>query len=312
MRTAFVKELETLMKSEDTYLLTGDLGFSVFENIRDNYKGRYLNMGVAEQNMLGVAAGMAITGRNVFVYSIIPFLIYRPFEQLRNDICYQNLSVRLVGVGAGFSYSDAGFTHHAIEDYGVLRSLPNLTILSPADPVEVKEIMHHLNEIHGPSYMRLARNGEPVLHGRHNELKIGRALQILKGDDILIVSSGAILSRAIEVAKFLESNGYSVELLDYHTLKPFDEQTLIESAMGKKLVITIEEHLISIGLCSIVSQILAKNSIKCKFLPFGVREPYIHLSGTREFMLSLYGLDLSSILGKLKNELKMGDAVANQ
>ncbi len=312
MRTAFVKELEMLMKSEDTYLLTGDLGFSVFENIRDNYKGRYLNMGVAEQNMLGVAAGMAITGRTVFVYSIIPFLIYRPFEQLRNDICYQNLPVRLVGVGAGFSYSDAGFTHHAIEDYGVLRSLPNLTILSPADPFEVREIMHHLNEIHSPVYMRLARNGEPVLHSKHNELKIGKSLRIMKGDDILIVSTGAILSRAMEVAKYLESNGYSVELLDYHTIKPFDEQTLVESTLGKKLVVTIEEHLLSSGLSSIVAQILAKNSIKCRFLHFGIREPYIHMSGTREFMLSLYGLDLTSILEKLKNELKLSDAIANR
>ena len=136
MRTAFVKELESIMKNdEDTILLTGDLGFSVFERIRDTFAKQYINMGVAEQNMIGVAAGMALTGKQVFVYSIIPFLAYRPFEQVRNDICYQNLPVKFVGVGSGLSYSDAGFTHHAIEDYGILRSLPNLTILSPADPV---------------------------------------------------------------------------------------------------------------------------------------------------------------------------------
>ena len=125
MRTAFVNELENIMdKDENTFLLTGDLGFSVFERLRERWSKQYINMGVAEQNMIGVAAGMALTGKQVFVYSIIPFIVYRPFEQIRNDVCYQNLPVRLVGVGAGFSYSDAGFTHHAIEDYGILRSFP--------------------------------------------------------------------------------------------------------------------------------------------------------------------------------------------
>ncbi len=309
MRTAFVRELEILMKNENTYLLTGDLGFSVFENIKEMHPDRYINMGVAEQSMLGMAAGMALTGRNVFVYSIIPFLIYRPFEQLRNDICYQNLPVRLVGVGAGFSYSDAGFTHHSIEDYGILCSLPNLTILSPSDPNEVAEQMRQLRSINGPSYMRLARNGEHVLHSKHNELRIGRALEICKGEDVLIISTGSILEKAIAVSKLLEDEGYSTTILDYHTLKPFDENSLIRHAQDKKLILTIEEHLIATGLYSITLQALSKSGIKSKVVPFGISEPYFHSYGTRDFMLRQYGIDTANIYKTARDTLKMHNHV---
>ena len=304
MRTAFASELEKIMEDENTFLLTGDLGFSVFERIRERFPKQYLNMGVAEQNMLGVASGMALSGKDVFVYSIIPFIVYRPFEQLRNDICYQNAPVRLVGVGAGFSYADAGFTHHAIEDYGILNSLPNLTILSPADPLEVSEEMKQLHNIKTPSYMRLSRNGEPVLHDRHKNLKIGKALEIASGEDILLITTGSILGKVINVSNLLENDGYSVEILNYHTIKPFDTETLIKCSKDKKLLVTIEEHLTSTGLYSIVIQSLVTHDMSIKTLQFGINEPYVSKSGSRDYMLSQYGLDEDSIYRKIKMALE--------
>ena len=304
MRTAFVNELEKIMKNDkNTFLLTGDLGFSVFEGIKDSFPKQYINMGVAEQNMIGVAAGMALTGQKVFVYSIIPFLVYRPFEQVRNDICYQKLQVRLVGVGAGFTYSDAGFTHHSIEDYGILRSLPNLTILSPADSLEVIELMKQTSGISGPSYMRLGRNGEPVLHNKHKDMKIGKALELAQGEDILFITTGSILGKAFETKELLELDGYTVSILDFHTIKPFDKESLLKHLVGKKLVVTFEEHLINTGIFSIVSQIILAHDIHIKVIPFGIEEPFHEASGSKEFMLAQYGLESRLLYERIKKVL---------
>ena len=304
MRKTFAAELGKMMKDGNTFLLSGDLGFSVFEDIKEKHADRYINMGVAEQNMLGVAAGMALAGKNVFVYSIIPFLLYRPFEQLRNDICYQNLPVRLVGVGAGFSYSDAGFTHHSIEDYGILKSLPNISILSPADPKEVSSLMQQVSKVEGPVYLRLSINGEPILHDKHEKLKIGTALEISNGSDILFISTGSILGLALKVAKMLNDLGYSSQILNYHTIKPFDEQSLLRNAIDKKLIVTLEEHVIETGIYSNVVQSLSKNGISVKVIPFGVGEPYVHESGTREYMLDRYGMESTFMLDKIKKQLE--------
>ena len=305
MRNRFARELELIMKNnKETFILTGDLGFSVLDNLKREFPERYIDIGLSEQSMLGVAAGMAITGKNVFVYSIIPFLIYRPFEQLRDDICFQNIPVRLVGVGTGFSYSDAGFTHHSIEDYGILMGLPNLTILSPSDPLEVSVLMENINEIKGPVYLRLAKNGEPILHSKHDRIRIGRALRIQEGQEVLIISSGAILHIAIEVSKILESKGISTEILNYHTIKPFDRNALIESSRHKKIIVTIEEHKITTGLYPIVLQIFNENDIEIEVIPFGINDAHKDFSGSREFLLNSHGLNVSDmsqlILGRLK------------
>ena len=305
MRTAFVRELETIMKNDrNAFLLTGDLGYSVFEKIKDQFPEQYINMGVSEQNMVGVSAGMALTGKNVFVYSIIPFIAFRPFEQVRNDICYQNLAVRLVGVGAGFSYSDAGFTHHAIDDYGVLMSLPNLTILSPSDPLEVIAHMKQLEQIKGPLYLRLGRNGDPVLHDKHNSLRIGKALEVSHGDDILFVTTGSILGKAMSIAKLLESEGYTVKILDYHTIKPFDNESLLNNINEKMLVVTFEEHLTKTGIFSIVAQLLVEHGITTKIISFGITDSVIHASGSKEYMLNQFGLNIQSMFERVKNALE--------
>lgn len=295
MKKTFARELENLMQNEDTYLLTGDLGFSMFENIKERYRSRYVNMGLSEQNMIGVAAGMALTGKNVFVYSIIPFLIYRPFEHVRNDICYQNLPVKLIGAGAGFTYSDAGYTHHSIEDYGILSSLPNIVILSPSDPLEVLKIMRQINEIKNPFYVRLAQNGAPNLHSEDLDFVIGKAIKLLEGDDVLIVTSGTILKTAMQVAEVFDKNGLSATLLEYHTIKPFDEESLVKNAAGKKAIITIEEHVSANGLYSIVLQVLNERHVDFNVIPFGINKPLDTRSGSQQYMERIYGLESENI-----------------
>lgn len=305
MRNAFVNELKKQMENdENVFLLTGDLGFSVFEDIKNNFGSQYINMGIAEQNMIGVASGLAMTGKKVYVYSIIPFLLYRAFEQIRNDVCYQNLPIKLVGVGAGYTYSDAGFTHHAIEDYGILSSLPNLTILSPADPLEVSVQMKQIFDLTGPSYIRLTKNGEPILHNKHDSLVIGKALSLKYGDEILIISTGISLSLSNKISNQLEQEGFSTEILNYHTLKPFDKEKLIESSRGKRLIVTIEEHLIYTGLYSFVAQTVQESGSNIKILPFGILNPLTHLSGNREFMLSQNGINSNSIYNRILKELR--------
>ena len=186
MRNAFTRCLLEMMDKEEQYLLTGDLGFGAFEAIREKHPNYFFNMGLAEQNMIGTAAGLATAGKIVFTYSIIPFIAYRAFEQIRDDVCYPCLPVRLVGIGAGFAYSNEGPTHHAYEDVTVLSTLPNLAILCPSDPKEMEFFMHAIPNIKGPCYLRLSRNNDPDLHNKHADMRVGKLLELMKGEDILL------------------------------------------------------------------------------------------------------------------------------
>ncbi len=300
MRSTFAKELQNIMNTREAYLLTGDLGFSVFDDLRKVHPKYFLNMGVAEQSMVGISAGLAHSGKEVYVYSIVPFIMYRAFEQIRNDLCYPNLPVRLIGVGAGLSYSDAGPTHHSIEDVAISTALPNMTVLSPSDPKEVEFFMRKMSTINGPVYLRISKRGEPLLHSMHKNMKIGRALKIANGNDVLIVSTGAITKQAIETAQMLEKEGTSCEILDMHTLKPFDDKSVINSARNKKLVVTVEEN--SGGLASMVAQTLSSIGGP-KQLQFKLPDEFSHLSGSREYLLNNYGLNPSKMAAKIKKAI---------
>ena len=205
MRTTFAKTLLALAKKDKRImLLTGDLGYSVFEDFQKEVPRQYLNMGVAEQNMAGVAAGMAMEGLKPIIYSIVPFTTMRNFEQIRNDICYQNLDVKIVGVGAGFSYGPYGHTHHGLEDIGILRTLPNLVILTPGDPVEVKLATTAMMKLKGPAYLRIGKAGEPILHKKIPEFAIGKGIVMKEGNDVTIIATSTMLGRAMEVSQELE------------------------------------------------------------------------------------------------------------
>ncbi|MDE1860601.1 MAG: hypothetical protein KGH72_02675 [Candidatus Micrarchaeota archaeon] len=305
MRNTFSRELLKIIAEEQgrnesrTWLMSGDLGFSAFEAIRET--GRFINAGISEQNMIGVASGMAKEGKNVFVYSIIPFLLYRTFEQIRNDVCYPNLPVRLVGTGAGLSYSDAGATHHPLEDLKVADSLPSMTVLSPSDPKEVEAFMRLLKGVKGPIYLRLARNGDPVLHDRHGSMAIGKALRLVKGSKVLIVSTGIVTKTALEVAGMLNSEDDGIaEVIEIHTFKPFDSEAVRSAAKGKDIVATIEdntgalENKVAVSIAGLQEQ---------KFISFKLPDQFTHISGTKEYLFEAYGMGPRDVFNRIKGLL---------
>lgn len=304
MRTAFIKTLENLAaKNKNIWLLTGDLGFSVFENFFNSFPTRYLNMGVSEQNMVGVAAGLGLTGKTVFVYSIAPFATLRVLEQVRNDICMQNANVKIVGVGEGFSYGQLGPTHHSIEDVAVMRALPNMTVVSPGDPWEVEKATEAISSIITPAYLRLGKKGEPLLHGKKTKFKLGKGIVMEEGNDLTIISYGSILETAVSVIKDLRKNGKGPRLISMHTVKPLDEKLIIESVLKTRAIFTIEEHSVIGGVGEAVSRIILENGLDCKFYAFGVHDKFTKLAGSQDYLRSVNGLSARKIVKVINKKL---------
>ena len=305
MRIAFVNTLyKSARKNKDIMLITGDLGFSVFEDYIKNLPKQYLNAGVAEQNMTGLAAGLAMEGKTPFIYSIVPFVTMRNFEQIRNDICYQNLNVKIVGIGAGFSYGSYGHTHHGLEDVGVLRTLANLTIFCPGDPKEVEFVTRQALKIKGPVYIRLGKAGEPVIHDAGSKLEMGKGAMITDGKDLTIIAMSTMLYRALEVSKILTRKGLSVRVVSMHTIKPFDSNIVISSAKKTRAIFSLEEHSIIGGLGSAVAEVLAENSISTKFKRLGVPDKFTKVIGNQEFMREANNLSVDQIVDTILRFIK--------
>ncbi len=302
MRIAFVQTLlETAKKDPRIMLLTGDLGFSVFEEFRQKFPAQYLNMGVAEQNMVGAAAGMAMEGLIPVVYSIVPFSTMRTFEQIRNDVCYQNLNVKIVGVGAGFSYGPYGHTHHGLEDIGILRTLSNLVILAPGDPVEVRWATKTMVSHTGPLYLRLGKAGEPVIHSNRQTFKLGRGVIIREGRDITLFTTSTFLARGTEVADALKKHGTTTRLVSMHTLKPLDEDIILESVQKTGAIFTLEEHSVIGGLGSAVAEVLAESGMSVPFKRLAVADRFTKEIGLQEYMRAANGLSVDLLVQTILN-----------
>jgi len=301
MRKAFVETLTQLVKKDkDIYLFTGDLGFSVFDEFKEMFPDNYLNVGLSESNMIGMAAGMALRDKQVFVYSIVPFIIYRALEQIRNDLCYQELPVKIVGVGEGLSYGVAGTTHHALEDIAIMTALPNMTVIAPGDPLEVKYAVKESLNLKGPCYIRLGKTGESLLYKQNSiPFKIGKAITVKEGEDIFLIATGNMLETALEVSKILERENISSEVVSMHTIKPIDENAIIKSAKNVKMIVSIEEHSIMGGLGSKIADVLVKNSIDTKLVKFGLPDNFIHIVGSRDYLREHYGLLPNQIAKKI-------------
>ncbi|HUW84749.1 MAG TPA: transketolase C-terminal domain-containing protein [Phycisphaerae bacterium] len=259
MRTAFIETLcDLAAQDERIFLLTGDLGYSVLEPFARCYPKRYLNAGIAEQNMTGVAAGLALCGKTVFTYSIANFPLLRCLEQVRNDVCYHRANVKIVAVGGGCTYGSSGYTHHGVEDLAVARSLPGMTVIAPADPIETRLAMRALARMSGPCYLRLGKAGEPVVHRGEPEFEIGRAVQVRTGRDVTLISTGAMLKETLSAADQLARQGIEAGVLSMHTLKPLDRQALRQAAEQTGAIVTVEEHSVIGGLGSAVADFLAE------------------------------------------------------
>jgi len=258
MRDAFAAEL-TRLASEDEriVLLSGDIGNRLFDAYKSRFQDRFINCGVAEANMMGTAAGMALCGLRPITYTIASFNTTRCLEQIRVDLCYHRLPVIVVGIGAGLSYASLGATHHACEDIGFLRLLPEMTVICPGDPVEVRLALRAALRHSGPVYLRLGKKGEPVVHSQEPPFEIGKGILLREGSDVCLLSTGTILSVAAGAAALLERQGVSAQVVSFPTVKPLDEELLARVFSLFPLVVSLEEHSLLGGLGGSLAEWLA-------------------------------------------------------
>jgi len=301
MRTAFIQELIKIARENPRiFLLVGDLGFSVVEPFAEEFPDRFLNVGIAEQNMTGIAAGLAMCGYHPFTYSIGNFSTLRCLEQIRNDICYHNLPVTVVAVGSGFSYGPLGATHHATEDLGVLRTMPNLTVCSPGDPLETQICTRLVSQLSGPSYLRLGKAGEPSVHKTLPEICYGESISLRGKYNRVVCTTGGMLALAKEAISTLDLN---LGLVSFPFVKPID-QLMIKKLAKCDGILTIEEHQINCGFGSaiveVLSDLFANGSIQNfpRVDRLAIADCFMNVAGSREYLLSQAGLHVSEVIHK--------------
>jgi len=310
MRNAFVAAVHELARRRrEVMVLVGDNGAIVFDAYRRDCPEQFINVGIAEANLVGVSAGLAACGKAPFAYTIGTFLTMRACEQVRNDVCLQRLNVKLVGIGAGFVYSDLGPTHHATEDLALLRALPGLTVLSPADPAEARQATLAAAAIEGPVYLRLATGGTGRLYGDDYRFELGRAVTLRQGQDATIVATGAIVHEALAAAKLLEEEGVSAGVINVPTLKPFDGEAIAAAARQTGAVVTVEEHSVNGGLGSAVAEALSEAGGGARVQRLGLRDSFAQGYGSYAQMKRMNGLDAQSIaqaVGALRRGVAAG------
>ncbi|MFT5285783.1 MAG: transketolase [Planctomycetota bacterium] len=291
MRNAFIAELTEVAEDPRIMALLADNGIIVYDNYLKQRPNQLLNLGIAESNLIGVAAGLASCGFIPVVYSIIPFLVMRPFEFVRDDICYQNLNVKLIGIGAGFAYSTLGPTHHGTEDVSLLACLPNLTILSPCDPRETRKAARAACEHDGPVYLRIGTGRNPEVYEADYNYQIGKGVELRAGTDVTLISTGTILSEVMLAADQLEAQKISTQVINMHTLKPLDRELVLRAAKATGAVLTIEEHSTTGGLASLVASVLMESDESAtRFACLGLKDRFCESYGPIEDLRKSLGL----------------------
>ncbi len=297
MRPAFARTLLELAAEDDRVcLVIGDVGFGVVEAFAERYPDRFLNVGVAEADLAGVSAGLALAGARPFMYSIANFPTLRCLEQIRNDICYNGAPVVIVGVGGGLAYGALGATHHATEDLAVMRALPGMTVVAPADPIETGLATRAAVDLGAPVFLRLGRSGDPAVHQAPPRFTLGRAIVVHEGSDVTVVATGGIVHEALEAVRSLERRGISARLLSMHTVKPLDREALDAALRETRALVTVEEHSIVGGLGSAVAEIVADEGWHVRaFRRLALPDAFGHRIGGRDHLLRSAGLDAAGI-----------------
>lgn len=298
MRTAFIKILLELAQNDPrVVLITGDLGFGVVVSFKEQLPQQFVNAGVAEQNMTGMAAGMALSGKIVFTYSIANFPVIRPLEQVRNDVCYHNANVRIVAVGGGMAYGSLAPSHHATEDIAVMRAMPNMLVVAPGDPAEARLATQALIAHQGPAYLRLGRANEPRVHSGELDFQLGKAITVRPGSDITLISTGGMLYDTVQAADALGETGIKARVISMHTVKPLDEEVVLAAARETQAVFTLEEHSIIGGLGGAVAEVLLESDVRPPvFKRIGLNGGFSSVVGTQEYLRAHYGLDTRGIV----------------
>jgi len=305
MRAAFIKTLfEMAQKDKRIMLVVGDLGFGVVTSFMERLPAQFINAGVAEQNMTGMAAGIALSGKIVFTYSIANFPTIRCLEQVRNDICYHEANVKIVSVGGGMSYGSLGITHHATEDIAIMRSLPNMVVVAPGDPVEASLATRAMVEHPGPCYLRLGRDGEPTVHPPDVNFQLGKAILVRDGKHLTFIVTGALLPEAIAAADSLRERKITARILSMHTVKPLDREAVLIAARKTPFVFTVEEHSIIGGLGGAVAEILMEADLGyVRFKRIGLNDAFCNKVGDQNYLRAEYGLDAHGILRTVESVL---------
>lgn len=304
MRDTFARTLHKIAKqTPDVFIVVADISpAGSMAPFRDEFPDRFINVGVAEQSMIGICAGLALRGATAFAYTIATFTLYRPFEQVRDDLCYQNLPVTLVGIGGGVTYSTLGGTHHSQEDIALMSALPNMSIIAPCDPLETEAATWASARHDGPVYLRLGKSGEPDLtSGAPEPFEFGKLRLLKEGQDICIVAYGPIMKMAFDLAARIEDDdGRSAAVMSAHTVKPLDTDRMSSILRDFDTVVVIEEHSEHGGLGAQVKQIAWDSKADCALHTFALKDEFIHVFGSVDDVRTAHGLDLDTIFERVR------------
>lgn len=294
MKTAFISELELLMKkNRDIVVITADMGFSVFEAIQKKYPKRFFNTGITEQSSTSIAAGLALMGHEVYFYAQAPFITMRNFEEVRLDLAYNNLNVKLIGTNAGVSLNQLGVSHFAVEDVALMRLLPNFTVFTPGTPEEMRWCMQKSHTIKGPTYLRFTKNGTENIP----------AVPIMDGTDGVLFVSGGLLKKAKEMVESLKRNRVSLSLYSVPIVSPFNKKQFVKQAKNLP-IFTLEEHSVVGGLGTIISEAVIDLRLQNTVTKFGLNHRFIHVTGSIEYLLKTNGINMKKMQEVIMKQLK--------
>lgn len=304
MRNAFADEITELAKTDERIiLLSGDIGNRLFDGFKEHAPKRFYNCGVAEANMMSVAAGLALSGLRPCVYTITPFTTTRCFEQIRIDVGYHHAPVTIVGTGSGLSYASLGPTHHSLEDIALLRSIPDMTVFCPCDSAELRAGMRAIMRQNGPAYIRLGKKGEPTIHAQIPAITLGKSYTIQPGTDICLLSTGNAMALTLEAAKMLSDHNLSVRVESMHTVKPLDEALLEDVFAHYKAVAVVEEHSIIGGFYGAVAEWCSTRQLNAKLVGCGLRDQFYHRVGSQTQLREQGGLTAGRVAEKVLSAL---------
>ena len=304
MRTRVVETILSLAKEDqNVILITGDLGFGVLKPYWEAVPKQFLNAGIAEQSMTGIAAGMALEGKTVFTYSIGNFPTLRCYEQIRNDCAYHNANVKVVCVGGGFVYGSLGMSHHATEDISAMRALPNVTVLAAADADEAEAAVRTMYATPGTFYLRLGRGGEPMVRRKLENFSLGKAIPVREGEKVAIFSTGAIFDEVQGAMELLDREGIHPAAYTFPTVKPIDQELILSAASQYDLIVTVEENTVVGGFGSAVAEVLSARSCHAKLLRIGLEDTYSSIVGTQKYLRDHYGLSAEKIAQRIREAI---------
>ena len=305
MRKAFNEELlKAARQDKRIHMILADIGYGEIEPFANEFPERFINCGVAEQNMTGVACGVALAGNIAITYSIANFPTLRCLEQVRNDVCYHNANVKIVIIGGGMAYGPLGVSHHSTEDLAIMRALPNLKVIAPCDIYEARSAVHAMLAYDGPVYYRCGYKGEKNLHSGPVNFEIGKALKLREGKDAAIIFTGTIGINAVQAADELEKQGYSIKLVSMHTVKPIDVAAVLDAA-ETGCVVTVEEHNICGGMGGAVAEALMDNGAgNIRFKRMALPDVNVCKIGSEEWLRDQYGLGVADIVSTVKGLVK--------